>query len=122
MKRPYIFRFLLTVVIIFCIFSFKNISSRGNHLNDQPKPDADNAGLILPTGFGALKVADNTVLKGLNENTQIDDEYFANPMPALNILKDQKIADILTYVRINFGNKASAVTVNEVKEARSKLK
>ena len=29
---------------------------------------------------------------------------------------------ILSYVRINFGNKASAVTVNEVKEARSKLK
>jgi mono/diheme cytochrome c family protein len=62
------------------------------------------------------------VLHGLNENIEIDGEYFTNPMPALNILKDQQIADVLTYVRNSFGNKASAVTASEVKAVRAKSK
>jgi mono/diheme cytochrome c family protein len=62
------------------------------------------------------------ILLGLNEHIEIDDEYFSNPMPALNILKDQEIADVLTYVRNNFGNKASAITAAEVKVVRSKTK
>jgi mono/diheme cytochrome c family protein len=62
------------------------------------------------------------LLKGLNENIEIDGETFTNPMPALNILKDQEIADVLTYVRNSFGNKASAVTAAEVKAVRAKIK
>ena len=62
------------------------------------------------------------ILLGLNEHIEIDDEYFSNPMPALNILKDQEIADVLTYVRNNFGNKASAITAAEVKTVRNKTK
>ncbi|HXS55400.1 MAG TPA: hypothetical protein VN726_04690, partial [Hanamia sp.] len=62
------------------------------------------------------------VLKGFNEKIEIEGEHFSNAMPPLNILKDQQIADVLTYVRSNFGNKAPAVTVAEVKAARSKLK
>ena len=60
MKKSNIFLFLFITVAIFCIFSFTKISSSGNNLNHQPKPDADNAGLILPAGFTALIVADNT--------------------------------------------------------------
>jgi mono/diheme cytochrome c family protein len=62
------------------------------------------------------------LLKGLNENIEIDGETFSNPMPALPILKDQQIADVLTYVRNSFGNKASAVTASEVKAVRAKIK
>ena len=62
------------------------------------------------------------ILNGLNENIEIEDQVFTNPMPALNILKDQEIADVLTYVRNSFGNKASAVTPAEVKAVRSKTK
>jgi len=62
------------------------------------------------------------ILNGRNENLEIDGEYFTNPMPALNILKDQQIADVLTYVRNSFGNKASAVTASEVKAVRAKIK
>lgn len=62
------------------------------------------------------------VLHGLNENIEIDGEYFTNPMPALNVLKDQQIADVLTYVRNSFGNKASAITAAEVKAVRAKSK
>ncbi len=62
------------------------------------------------------------VLYGL-KNVDIDDQTYNNPMPPLGtILKDQQIADVLTYVRNSFGNKASAVTVAEVKEVRSKIK
>lgn len=64
----------------------------------------------------------NIVLKGFNEKIEIEGEHFSNAMPPLNILKDQQIADVLTYVRSNFGNKAPAVNVAEVKAARSKLK
>jgi mono/diheme cytochrome c family protein len=40
-------------------------------------------------------------------------------MPAFNALTDQQIADVLTYVRNSFGNKASAVAPAEVKAIRA---
>ena len=52
----------------------------------------------------------------------INDETYNNPMPALgSVLKDKEIADVLTYVRNSFGNKASAVSSAEVKKARTQL-
>lgn len=62
------------------------------------------------------------VLKGMQSTTPIDDEYYSNNMPPHNFLKDQEIADVLTFVRSNFGNKASAVTAAEVKAIRAKTK
>jgi mono/diheme cytochrome c family protein len=59
------------------------------------------------------------ILKGMQSSVPIDDEYYSNNMPPHNFLKDQEIADVLTYVRNNFGNKASAVTVAEVQAARA---
>jgi len=62
------------------------------------------------------------LLNGL-KNVDIDEESYSNPMPPLgSVLKDQQIADVLTYVRNTFGNKAAVVTVAEVKEVRSKIK
>lgn len=62
------------------------------------------------------------VLKGL-KNVTIDDQTYNNPMPPLGtVLKDQQIADVLTYIRNSFGNKASAITTSEVKAARNKTK
>lgn len=64
------------------------------------------------------------VLKGLpGGQIEIDGDTFHNPMPAQeSVLTDQQIADVLTYIRNNFGNKASAVTVAEVKAIRAKTK
>lgn len=42
-------------------------------------------------------------------------------MPAQANLKDRRIANLLTYIRSNFGNKAPAVTADEVKAVREKL-
>jgi mono/diheme cytochrome c family protein len=62
------------------------------------------------------------ILNGLNKNIEIEDEVFSNPMPALKVLKDQEIADVLTYVRNSFGNKASMITTAEVKTVRTSVK
>jgi mono/diheme cytochrome c family protein len=62
------------------------------------------------------------VLNGFNESIEIDGNTFSNVMPSQDFLKDQEIADVLTYVRHSFGNKASAVTVAEVKKARAAKK
>nr|MDQ6905107.1 cytochrome c [Bacteroidota bacterium] len=50
------------------------------------------------------------VLLGSTEKVPIDGKYYSNNMPAQAILKDQDIADVLTYIRNNFKNKASAIS------------
>jgi mono/diheme cytochrome c family protein len=60
------------------------------------------------------------VLKGFQKPVDIDGESYSNNMPALNSLKDQQIADVLTYIRNNFDNKAGSVNPADVKEIRSK--
>lgn len=62
------------------------------------------------------------ILKGMNTHEEIDGEEYSNVMAPFNFLKDQEISDLLTYVRNSFGNKASAVTVGDVKYVRAKLK
>lgn len=58
------------------------------------------------------------VIRGLDEEIEINGDTYSNPMPAHNFLKDQEIADVLTFIRNNFGNKASPVTGAEVKKNR----
>jgi mono/diheme cytochrome c family protein len=59
------------------------------------------------------------VLNGFNEDVEINDKKYQNTMPTHDFLKDQEIADVLTYVRNNFTNKASRVTISEVKKVRA---
>lgn len=60
------------------------------------------------------------VLKGFNEEIEINGEYYDNPMPAQPQLTNHEIADVLTFIRNSFGNKASMVTMAEVKAIRAK--
>jgi mono/diheme cytochrome c family protein len=60
----------------------------------------------------------NIVLKGFSEDVEINGQYYTNTMPPMNMLTDQEIADVLTYVRNSFGNKASSVKLAEVKRLR----
>lgn len=62
------------------------------------------------------------VLKGLTTPLTIEDDEYTNPMPPQPQLTDQQIADVLTYVRNSFGNKASAVSPAEVKAVRATTK
>lgn len=70
---------------------------------------------------GDKKKLITVILKGMDEEIEVDGESYHNVMPPLTHLSDQEIADVLTYVRSNFSNNASAVTVNEVKAVRNKL-
>ena len=58
----------------------------------------------------------------LNPVVEIDGETYSNNMAPHNFLSDQEIADVLTYVRNSFGNKASAIKAAEVKVVRATAK
>ena len=58
------------------------------------------------------------ILNGLATGEEIDGETYTNVMPAHNFLKDQEIADVLSFVRNSFGNKARGISAAEVKTIR----
>jgi mono/diheme cytochrome c family protein len=60
------------------------------------------------------------VLKGINTPLEIAGELYHNPMPSHQHLTDKEIAYVLSYIRSTFGNKASAVSEEEVRKVRSK--
>ena len=66
------------------------------------------------------------ILKGLNDGVEIDGDTYSNPMPAFgSVLKDQEIADVLSYLRSHFGNKAGPINkpqVSRIREAMEALK
>lgn len=72
--------------------------------------------------LGDKKQLVNVLLKGLEEEIQVNGESYSNPMPSQAHLTDQEIADVLTYVRNSFTNKASSVTPAEVAKVRKTLK
>ncbi len=72
--------------------------------------------------LGDKKKLINLVLKGMNEQIEIDGQEYGNVMAPHAFMTDEQIADALTYVRNSFGNKASVVTAAEVKTARANAK
>jgi len=62
------------------------------------------------------------VLNGFPTPVDIDGNSYTNVMAPHNFLKDQDIADVLTYVRNSFGNKGTAITAATVKAVRAKNK
>jgi len=73
--------------------------------------------------LGDKKQLISIVLDGLTGEIEVEDEIYNGTMPPLkSVLKDQQVADVLTYIRNSFTNKASVVTASEVKAVRAKLK
>jgi mono/diheme cytochrome c family protein len=70
--------------------------------------------------LGDKKKLINITLNGMNQAIEINEEEYNNAMPGLPHLTDVQVADVLTYVRNSFGNKASVVTPAEVKAVRAK--
>jgi mono/diheme cytochrome c family protein len=62
------------------------------------------------------------VLNGMTDKVELDGEIYSNNMLPQKDLKDQEIADVLTYARNSWTNKAAAVTAAEVKAVRAKIK
>ncbi len=61
------------------------------------------------------------VLKGM-KGVQVNGDDWHNVMAPHSDLTDRQIADVLTYVRNSFGNKARAITAAEVKGIRARTK
>jgi mono/diheme cytochrome c family protein len=78
-------------------------------------PPLINTEYVLGSKTRLIKI----VLNGFKEDVQINGQSFSNNMSAHSDLKDRQIADVLTYVRKSFGNKASRVTALEVKKVRA---
>jgi mono/diheme cytochrome c family protein len=62
------------------------------------------------------------VLRGSAELKSEPSTNYKNIMAPLNNLNDQEIADVLTFARNSFGNKAPGITATEVKTEREKIK
>jgi mono/diheme cytochrome c family protein len=60
------------------------------------------------------------VKNGFNERVPLDGYYYSNAMTPNPDFKDQDIADVLTYIRNSWTNKASKVTLAQVQQAKKK--
>ena len=62
------------------------------------------------------------IRNGYDERIALDGMYYNNAMTANPDLKEDAIADVLTYIRTSWSNKAGTVTINQVKAALLKNK
>ena len=76
---------------------------------------------------GASNVVGNDIARmvkiirgGYNERVALDGYYYSNTMTANPDLKDQDIADVLSYIRNSWSNKASKVTLAQVQKVKKK--
>jgi mono/diheme cytochrome c family protein len=60
------------------------------------------------------------IRNGYNERIALDGYYYSNAMTANPDLKDAAIADVLTYIRNSWSNKASKVTLADVQKVKKK--
>ena len=86
-----------------------------------PKLNAPLDGSTSVNGANIAKLVKN-IVKGFNDRVEIDGEFYENAMPAAADLSDAQIADVLTFIRTSWSNKAAPVTLMQVKQIRSKLK
>lgn len=87
-------------------------------------PDGKGDGNRFPPIHGSEWVSGNkkklieVVLNGLSGNITVNGKPYNGVMPPHDFLKDEEIAQILTYIRLGFGNYAGIVTPDEVKKVR----
>ncbi len=62
----------------------------------------------------------NIVLNGLEGSIEVNGETYNSVMPQHMFLSDVQLAEILTFIRQNFGNNASAVSPEEVSKVRNR--
>lgn len=59
------------------------------------------------------------MMKGLNGKIEVNGEVYNDFMPSHAQLSDEDIANVLTYIRSNFGNNFDPVTLQMVKDVRA---
>lgn len=71
--------------------------------------------------LGDKKRLIETVINGIEGPVEVKGEKFNNIMAKLDYLRDDQIAEVLTYVRSNFGNNGDSITADEVRMVRSSV-
>lgn len=88
--------------------------------------DGSGAGQLQPALVGSAVLSGDAarlidvVLRGPAAVLPVDRPKYSNIMPAFNLLNDQQISDLLTYLRQHFGRNASAIRASEVAAMRAK--
>jgi mono/diheme cytochrome c family protein len=59
------------------------------------------------------------IIHGMSGEIEVKGEIYNDVMPSHSHLTDKQIADLLTYIRGNFGNSSGAITEEEVKKVRN---
>jgi mono/diheme cytochrome c family protein len=78
----------------------------------QINPPLKNSAYVLGEGSKLISI----VTHGFNNGVDINGDTYTNTMPPVGAnFKNEEIADVLTYVRNSFGNKASAISADQVK-------
>ena len=83
-------------------------------------------GVFPPLAASDFLVADlprsiRIVLQGISGELRVNGVVYNGTMPPLVGLEDDKVADVLTYVRSAWGNQAGAVTPRDVAAVRAKI-
>ena len=121
---------LIVVALFYCVQANAQNMQKGKKIYEAKClacHQADGGG--VPNMNAPLDAASNVVGKdiarlvriiryGYNERIALDGLYYSNAMTASPDLKDNEIADLLTYIRNSWSNKASAVTIAQVQAAK----
>ncbi|MEO6290876.1 MAG: c-type cytochrome [Ginsengibacter sp.] len=62
----------------------------------------------------------SAVLNGINGPIEVNGKSYNSPMPQHSFLKDEEIAQVLTYIRKHFNNNPDSITSKEVSAIRKK--
>jgi mono/diheme cytochrome c family protein len=123
---------LIVVALFYCVQANAQNMQKGKKIYEAKClacHQADGGG--VPNMNAPLDAASNVVGKdiarlvriiryGYNERIALDGLYYSNAMTASPDLKDNEIADLLTYIRNSWSNKASGVTIAQVQAAKKK--
>jgi mono/diheme cytochrome c family protein len=123
---------LIVVALFYCVQANAQNMQKGKKIYEAKClacHQADGGG--VPNMNAPLDAASNVVGKdiarlvriiryGYNERIALDGLYYSNAMTASPDLKDNEIADLLTYIRNSWSNKASAVTIAQVQAAKKR--
>ncbi len=61
------------------------------------------------------------ILNGSADGLELNNSEYANVMPSFRALSDEQIAEVGTYIRNSFGNNASPIDAQDVKEVRASI-
>jgi nitrite reductase (NO-forming) len=86
----------------------------GKGVGDQIPPLAK-SDLLMTDKTGAIR----GVIQGRNGELSVNGKKYNGIMVPFGHLTDEQIADVITYVRNNWGNSGDAATVKEVHDIRS---